>query len=74
MVHAGQGGAIYDERVLAALVFACTKVSNRLNVITRQVAGCWVPVYHQTLSCQRGMEIGPISVLGGVPGGQRAWR
>lgn len=35
----------YDEPTLAALVLAIasTNVWNRLNVATRQVAGCWIP-------------------------------
>jgi AhpD family alkylhydroperoxidase len=35
----------YDERELAALVLhiASSNVWNRINVATRQVAGCWVP-------------------------------
>jgi AhpD family alkylhydroperoxidase len=35
----------YDERGLAALILsvATTNLFNRLNVTTRQVAGCWIP-------------------------------
>lgn len=35
----------YDEQTLAGLVLAIasTNVWNRLNVATRQVAGCWIP-------------------------------
>ena len=35
----------YDEQGLAALIFsiATTNLFNRLNVTTRQMAGCWLP-------------------------------
>jgi AhpD family alkylhydroperoxidase len=35
----------YDEQALASLIFciAMTNLFNRLNVTTRQVAGCWIP-------------------------------
>ncbi|MGI8925608.1 MAG: carboxymuconolactone decarboxylase family protein [Tepidiformaceae bacterium] len=41
-----EAARLYDEAALGALVLSIASINlfNRLNVATRQVAGCWVPV------------------------------